>query len=45
MEVSMSTPTAAYDRQPILLRAHRMRGSVTANLVRDLIHWISVAAR
>ncbi len=41
----MTTPTLAYDRQPVMLRAHRMRGSVTAKLVRDVIRWISVASR
>jgi hypothetical protein len=41
----MTIPTLAYDRQPVMLRAHRMRGSVTANLVRDFIRWISVASR
>lgn len=41
----MTTPALAYDRQPVMLRAHRMRGSVTAKLIRDVIRWISVASR
>ena len=41
----MTIPTLAYDRQPVVAHAHRLRGTVTANLVRDLIRWLSVAAR
>ncbi len=41
----MTTPTLAFDRAPLVARAHRLRGAVTATLVRDLIRWLSVAAR
>jgi hypothetical protein len=41
----MTAPTLAYDRQPLVARAHRLRGTVTATLVRDLIRWLSVASR
>jgi hypothetical protein len=41
----MSFPTRTPDRHPVLTRARHLRGSVTYNLVRDLIRWISVAAR
>jgi hypothetical protein len=41
----MTTPTLAYDHQPVVARAHRLRGAVTASLVRDLIRWLSAASR
>ena len=41
----MTTPTLAHDRQPLVARAHRLRGAVTATLVRDLIRWLSAASR
>ena len=41
----MTTPALAYDRLPLVARAHRLRGAVTATLVRDLIRWLSVASR
>ena len=43
--LSLPSPTLAYDLQPFVVRAHRLRGAVTATLVRDLIHWLSVASR
>lgn len=41
----MPTPTLAYNRAPVVARALRLRGAVTATLVRDLIRWLSVASR
>jgi hypothetical protein len=41
----MTTPTLAYDRAPLVARAYRLRGAVTATLVRDLIRWLPVASR
>ena len=41
----MTTPALAYDRAPLVARAHRLRGAVTATLVRDLIRWLSLASR
>ena len=41
----MTTPALAYDRLPLVTRAHRLRGAVTATLVRDLIRWLSIASR
>jgi len=41
----MTIPTLAYDRQPLVARAHHLRGAVTATLVRDLIRWLSAASR
>ena len=41
----MTTPTLAYDRAPLIARAHHLRGAVAATLVRDLIRWLSVASR
>ena len=41
----MTSPTLANDRAPLVARAHRLRGAVTATLVRDLIRWLSVASR
>lgn len=31
--------------QAYAVRAHRLRGAVVATLVRDIAHWISIAAR
>jgi hypothetical protein len=41
----MTTPTLAYDRPLLIARAHRLRGAVTATLIRDLFRWASIAAR
>jgi hypothetical protein len=38
-------PVLTGDHQPHIVRAHRMRSAVAANLVRDLVRWISAAAR
>jgi hypothetical protein len=38
-------PILLADRQPHIVRAHRMRGAVVATLIRDLARWISAAAR
>jgi hypothetical protein len=38
-------PILLADRQPHVVRAHRMRSAVVAGLVRDFIRWVSVAAR
>lgn len=41
----MTTPTLAYDRPLLIARAHRMRGAVTAKLIRGLFRWATVASR
>ncbi len=38
-------PILTGDHQPHIVRAHRMRSAVAATLVRDLVRWISAAAR
>jgi len=38
-------PILLADRQPHIVRAHRMRSAVVANLIRDLARWVSAAAR
>jgi hypothetical protein len=38
-------PILLADRQPHIVRAHRLRGVVVATLIRDLARWISAAAR
>ena len=38
-------PILLADRQPHIVRAHRMRGAVVATLIRDLARWVSAAAR
>jgi hypothetical protein len=43
--MQMSVPTLALETQAYVVRAHRMRGAVTANLIRNFIRWVSVAAR
>jgi hypothetical protein len=49
LEVSMMRPIPfpilLPDRQPHIVRAHRMRSAVVANLIRDFARWISAAAR
>ena len=45
LEIFMTTSILAYDRQPLVARAHHLRGAVAATLVRDLICWLSAAAR
>ncbi|MGD9879928.1 MAG: RSP_7527 family protein [Reyranella sp.] len=37
-------PTPA-ERQTYATRAHRLRSAVVAGLVRDLVRWVSAAAR
>jgi hypothetical protein len=47
-EISMRPipfPVLTGDHQPHIVRAHRLRGAVAATLVRDLVRWISAAAR
>jgi hypothetical protein len=41
----MTMPTLAYDRPLVVARAHRMRGAVTAKLIRTLYRWATVASR
>jgi hypothetical protein len=43
--MQMSVPTLALDTQAYIVRAHRMRGTATAHLIRDFLRWVSVAAR
>ena len=43
--MQLPVPALALDTRAYVVRAHRMRGAVTANLIRDLIRWVSVAAR
>jgi hypothetical protein len=38
-------PILLADRQAYIVRAHRMRGAVVATLIRDLVRWVSAAAR
>jgi hypothetical protein len=38
-------PILLADRQPHVVRAHRMRSAVVAGLFRDFVRWVSVAAR
>jgi hypothetical protein len=49
LEVSMMRPLPfpilLGDRQPHIVRAHRMRSAVVANLIRDFARWVSAAAR
>jgi hypothetical protein len=45
MQMSVPTPTLALDTQAYVVRAHRMRGTVTAHLIRDFLRWVSIAAR
>jgi hypothetical protein len=42
---STAFPVLASDTQAHIVRAHRLRGAVAATLVRDLVRWISAAAR
>lgn len=43
--LSLPSPTLAYDLHPFVMRAHRLRGAATANLIRTLVRWVSTAAR
>lgn len=43
--LSLPSPTLAYDLQPFVVRAHRMRGAATAKIIRSLVRWVSTAAR
>jgi hypothetical protein len=38
-------PILTGDHQPHIVRAHRLRGAVAANLIREVVRWISGAAR
>ena len=38
-------PVLAPDRQVYINRAHRIRGAVVADLIRDIARWVSLAAR
>lgn len=43
--LSLPSPTLAYDLQPLVTRAHRMRGAATAKMIRTFVRWVSTAAR
>ena len=38
-------PILTGDHQPHIVRAHRLRGAVAANLIREVVRWSSGAAR
>ena len=38
-------PILLADRQAYVVRAHRLRGAVVATLIRNLVSWVSAAAR
>ena len=38
-------PILSTDRQPQIVRAHRLRGAVMATLLRDIARWVSIASR
>jgi len=38
-------PVLVADRQAHIVRAHRMRSAVVAGLIRDVVRWVSAAAR
>ena len=38
-------PILLADRQPHIVRAHRLRSAVFAGLIRDIARWVSAAAR
>ena len=38
-------PILVGDHQPYIVRAHRMRSAVVAGLIRDVVRWVSAAAR
>ena len=42
---SAPLPVLATDRQPHVVRAHRLRGAAVAGLIRQLSRLLSVAAR
>jgi len=42
--MQLPVPALALDTRTYVARARRLRGTVTANLIRDLIRWVSVAA-
>ena len=41
----MTIPTLAQDRSLVIARAHRLRGALTATLIRKLFRWANVASR
>ena len=38
-------PILVPDRKAYVVEAHRMRSAVVAGLIRDLVRWVSAAAR
>jgi len=38
-------PLLVADRQTYVVRAHCMRSAVVAGLIRDVVRWVSAAAR
>jgi hypothetical protein len=38
-------PVLVADRRAYVVRAHRLRGAVVAGLIRDVVRWVSAAAR
>ncbi len=38
-------PVLTGDHHPHIVRAHRLRSAVVAGLIRDVVRWVSVAAR
>jgi hypothetical protein len=38
-------PVLVADRQVHVVRAHRMRSALVAGLIRDVVRWVSAAAR
>jgi hypothetical protein len=38
-------PILTGDYRPLVRRAHQIRGAVFAGLVRDVVRWVSAAAR
>jgi len=45
MMLPIPFPVLAADRQAHVVRAHRLRSAVVAGLVRDVVRWVSIAAR
>jgi hypothetical protein len=45
MMLPIPFPVLAADRQTHIVRAHRMRSAVVAELVRGVVRWVSMAAR
>ena len=45
MLLPLPFPVLVGDRQAYIMRAHRIRGAVVAGLIRDVVGWVSAAAR